>query len=112
MAYNRRSRLITADHARAVADTGGVVGVWPSSGTFHDLQGMAHGFRRMAEVVGVDHVGLGSDFDGAVTTGFDASQLVAVTQALVDRGFSQDEIRKVMGGNALRLIHAGLVPGP
>ncbi|MGO4307242.1 membrane dipeptidase [Cupriavidus sp. RAF12] len=50
-----RGRLISADHARAVAETGGVIGVWPSSSSFHNLQDMAHGFRRMADVVGVDH---------------------------------------------------------
>jgi membrane dipeptidase len=55
-------------------------------------------------------VGLGSDFEGAVTTGFDTSQLIAVTQALVDRGFSHEEIRKVMGGNVLRVIRAGIIP--
>jgi microsomal dipeptidase-like Zn-dependent dipeptidase len=61
-------------------------------------------------LVGVDHVGLGSDFDGAVTTGFDSGMVVAITQALLDRGFSEAEIAKVMGGNVLRVIHAGIVP--
>ena len=45
-----------------------------------------------------------------MTTGFDASQLAAVTQALLDRGFTRAEIAKVMGGNVLRLIRAGIVP--
>ena len=44
-----------------------------------------------------------------MTTGFDTSQLAAVTQALVDRGFTPDEIRKVMGGNVLRVLRAGIV---
>ena len=64
----------------------------------------------MRDLVGIDHVGLGSDFDGSTTTGFDASQVVAVTQALLDAGFSEDDIRKVMGGNVLRVIRAGLAP--
>ena len=54
--------------------------------------------------------GWASDFDGAVTTGFDAGQLAAVTQALIDRGFSEREIAKVMGGNVLRVLRAGIVP--
>jgi microsomal dipeptidase-like Zn-dependent dipeptidase len=62
------------------------------------------------DLVGIDHVGLGSDFDGSTTTGFDASQAAAVTQALLDAGFSEDDIRKVMGGNVLRVIRAGLAP--
>jgi microsomal dipeptidase-like Zn-dependent dipeptidase len=45
-------------------------------------------------------------------TRFDVSQLVQVTQALLDEGFSPDEIRAVMGGNALRVLRAGLVPMP
>ena len=64
------------------------------------------------EVAGIDHVGLGSDFDGAVTTGFDTSQIAAVTQALLDRGFAPADIAKIMGGNVLRVIRAGIVPRP
>lgn len=42
---------------------------------------------HVRDLVGIDHVGLGSDFDGSTTTGFDASQVAAVTQALMDAGF-------------------------
>jgi membrane dipeptidase len=106
-----RSRLITADHARAVADTGGVVGVWPSSGTFHDLQGMAHGFRRMAEVVGVDHVGLGSDMLGFISPPVFRSyeQLPSLGSALLAAGFSQSETEQVLGGNYRRVFEASMV---
>ncbi len=52
-----------------------------------------------------------ADFDGAVTTGWDSSQLIAITGALVDAGLAPEDIRKVMGGNVLRVIRAGLVPG-
>jgi microsomal dipeptidase-like Zn-dependent dipeptidase len=55
-------------------------------------------------------VALGSDYDGATTVRFDTSQLVQVTQALLDEGFTAQEIRAVMGENALRVIRAGLVP--
>jgi len=44
-------------------------------------------------------VGLGSDFGGSTTTGFDASQRAAITNTLIDAGLSEDDIRKVMGGN-------------
>lgn len=71
----------------------------------------ARAIAHVRDLVGIDHVGLGSDFDGAVTTGFDAGQIAAITQALLDRGFSDDEIRKVMGGNVLRVLTAGMVPG-
>jgi membrane dipeptidase len=48
---------------------------------------------------GVRHVALGSDFDGGVTTHFDASGMVLVTQDLLFRGFTEQEIRKIMGEN-------------
>jgi membrane dipeptidase len=84
-----RSRLITADHARAVAQTGGVIGVWPSSGTFDDLDAMAHGIRRMGDVVGVAHVGLGTDMYGFISPPVFRSyeQLPALGAALLAAGF-------------------------
>ena len=53
-------------------------------------------------------MGLGSDFDGSTFAAFDAAGLVQVTQALVDAGFHEDEIGKIMGGNALRLLRQEL----
>ena len=60
-APGRHSRQISPDHARAVAQTGGVVGIWPPASIFPTLDDMVDGFARMVEVVGVDHVGLGTD---------------------------------------------------
>ena len=59
-------------------------------------------------VAGPEHVGLGSDFDGAVTTPFDATGLPQVTQALLDAGMSEDDIARVMGGNVIRLLRQSL----
>ncbi len=105
-----RSRLITADHARAVAQTGGVIGVWPSSGTFHDLDGMAHGFKRMVEVVGVEHVGLGTDMYGFISPPVfrDYDQLPALGAALLSAGFSQKESEMLLGGNYRRVFEASM----
>lgn len=55
-------------------------------------------------------VPVGSDYDGATTVRFDTSQLAQLTQALLDEGFTPDEIRAAMGGNALRVLRAGIVP--
>jgi microsomal dipeptidase-like Zn-dependent dipeptidase len=68
--------------------------------------------KHVRDLVGIQHVALGSDYDGATTVRFDTSQLVQVTQALLDEGFTPDEIRAVMGGNALRVIRAGILPMP
>jgi membrane dipeptidase len=63
---------------------------------------------HVAKTAGVDHVGLGSDFDGvsgATPAGIDsAADLPKITQALLDRGYSADDIRKVLGGNLLRVF--------
>jgi membrane dipeptidase len=105
-----RSRLISADHARAIADTGGVIGVWPSSGSFHDLDGMAHGVRRMADVVGVDHVGLGTDMLGFISPPVfrNYEQLPSLGSALLGAGFSQSETEQILGGNYRRVFEASM----
>jgi membrane dipeptidase len=63
---------------------------------------------HIAKVSGVDHVGLGSDFDGvsgATPAGMDsAADLPKITQALLDRGYSADDVRKILGGNLLRVF--------
>jgi membrane dipeptidase len=63
---------------------------------------------HIAKVAGVDHVGLGSDFDGvsgATPQGMDsAADLPKITQALLDRGYSAEDIKKILGGNILRVF--------
>ena len=63
---------------------------------------------HIAKVAGIDHVGLGSDFDGvsgATPQGMDsAADLPKITQALLDRGYSADDIKKILGGNILRVF--------
>jgi microsomal dipeptidase-like Zn-dependent dipeptidase len=107
------NRNLTDDEIRGIAKTGGVIGIgyWDAAICSNKPEDAAKAIAYVRDLVGIDHVGLGSDFDGAVTTGFDASQVAAITQALLDRGFSDDDIRKVMGGNVLRLLIAGMVPG-
>ncbi|HEY2017487.1 MAG TPA: dipeptidase [Bryobacteraceae bacterium] len=58
------------------------------------------------KLVGADHVGLGSDFDGAdMPEGLeDCSKLPKITQALLDKGYSDSDIRKILGGNTLRVL--------
>jgi len=58
------------------------------------------------KLVGADHVGLGSDFDGAsMPEGMeDASKLPKITEALLRKGYSDDDIRKILGGNLLRVM--------
>lgn len=106
------NRNLTDAEIRGVARTGGVIGIgyWDAAICSTKPEAVAAAITHIRDLVGVDHVGLGSDFDGAVTTAFDASQIAAVTQALIDRGFSDADIAKVMGGNVLRVLRAGIAP--
>ena len=107
------NRNLTDAEIKGVAATGGVVGIgyWDAAVCGTEPANVVRAILHVRDLVGVDHVGLGSDFDGAVTTGFDSSQLIAITQGLLDAGLSADDIRKVMGGNVLRVLRAGIVPG-
>ena len=62
----------------------------------------------ITKLVGVDYVGLGSDFDGSVVTPFDTSELVLLTDEMLRRDFTETEIRKVMGGNLANFMATNL----
>ncbi|WP_321325132.1 dipeptidase [uncultured Parasphingorhabdus sp.] len=106
------NRNLTDAEIRGVAATGGIIGLGYWDGAMCDTNPatVAKAAKHVRDLVGIEHVALGSDFDGAVTTRFDTSGVVQITQALMDAGFSEAEIRAVMGLNALRVIKAGLVP--
>mgnify|MGYP000683924912 FL=1 len=106
------NRNLTDHEVRCVAKTGGIIGIgyWEGAICSTDPRAAAKAMKHVRDLVGIQHVALGSDYDGATTVRFDTSQLAQVTQALMDEGFTPDEIRAVMGENALRVIRAGLVP--
>jgi membrane dipeptidase len=106
------NRNLTDDEIRGIANTGGLIGIgyWKGAICSTSPRDVARSISHVRDLVGIDHVGLGSDFDGSTTTGFDASQVIAVTQALLTIGFSDADIRKVMGGNVLRLLRTGIAP--
>ena len=103
-------RNLTDDQLRALAASGGMIGIgyWDAAVCEPTPAATAKAIRYVRDLVGVDHVGLGSDYDGAVAAGFDTAHVAAVTQALIDAGLSDDDIAKVMGGNALRILSTGL----
>jgi membrane dipeptidase len=103
------TRRILPDHARAIASTGGVIGIWPVAAFFPNIVAYADGFARMVDVVGIDHVGLGTDQMGlpggsAMPSYADLPQLAA---ALRTR-FNADETAKLLGGNYRRVFEASL----
>ncbi len=89
---------------------GGVVGIgyWADVTCDDSPAGVAKTVKAAVDLLGENHVSLGSDFDGSVATAFDTSELAALTQALMDAGLSEAQIRKVMGENMLRVLRARL----
>ncbi|MDR6833135.1 MULTISPECIES: dipeptidase [unclassified Sphingopyxis] len=106
------NRNLSDEQIRGVAATGGLIGIgyWDAAICDTAPASIAKAMKHVRDLVGIQHVALGSDYDGATTVRFDTSKLAQVTQALIDAGFSDDEIRAAMGGNAVRVLRAGLVP--
>ena len=105
-----RSRQISADHARLIAQTGGVIGVWPPGAIYSTMEALAAGMARLADAVGVDHVGIGSDQRGLTgpSTFNRYTQLPDLVRALLAHGFTAAEIGKIVGGNYSRVFVATL----
>jgi membrane dipeptidase len=102
------SRRISPEHARLVASTGGVVGVWASPHSFKSLGEYADSIAFAAEVAGVEHVGFGTDnsgFGAMPAVWDDYRDFPVVVRLLRKRGFSPAEIRKIAGGNYVRVFN-------
>ncbi len=91
---------------KEIAEAGGLIGVgfWDGAVCTPNVETIADAIIYAVDLLGTEHVALGSDFDGSVTTPLDASQLAALTQALMDAGLEDDAIRAVMGENAVRFF--------
>jgi membrane dipeptidase len=93
-------RAISKEHAKLVADTGGVIGAWPS-GFNKSFDEYVDNIKRLVDVVGIDHVGIGTDMSAnfqPVLTNYTQYPLVA--EALKAKGLTSDEVNKIMGENA------------
>ncbi len=98
------ARTITPEHARLVASTGGIIGMWPSA-TNASFDEFVDNTKRLADVVGVDHVALGTDMDGNLRPVLASyGQFRDWTAALAAKGFTADEVAKMAGGNAVRVL--------
>jgi len=93
-----------------IASAGGLVGIgfWEGAVCGPDAGAIARAIRYTADRIGVERVALGSDFDGAVVTPFDAAGIRALVPALASQGFSSSEISAILAGNALRFLTASL----
>jgi membrane dipeptidase len=103
-------RYLTDDELRAIAATGGLVGLWPyryhGRGVRDVPELIAHA-RYVADLVGPEHLTLGSDMNGlpGVMAGYTGeTHLSQLTCALLDAGFDHTEVAQIVGGNALRVL--------
>ena len=104
------NRSLSDEELRAVARTGGLIGIgyWETAVCGRDARAVARAIQYTAGIVGVDHVALGSDFDGATTMPFDVTGIPLITEALIRAGFSDRAIGQIMGGNVERLLSVTL----
>jgi microsomal dipeptidase-like Zn-dependent dipeptidase len=104
------TRNLSDEQLKALSLNGAVIGIgfWDTATCGTDAAAIARAIRHAVTVAGVDHVALGSDFDGAITAPFDTAGVVQITDALLKEGFREDEIRKIMGGNVIRTLQVGL----
>jgi membrane dipeptidase len=100
-----RGRQISRDHARAVAETGGAIGIWHF---FPSLDKYVDGLKEMVEVVGVDHVCIGTDQQVAPGIVQDYSQWVQLVAAMLRGGFTPEDAGKIAGGNYMRVFRAAV----
>ncbi len=103
-------RNISDKLMRGIADSGGVVaiGYWADVTCDASPKGVAGAIKAAVDLLGEDHVSLGSDYDGSIETAFDTSELAALTHELLIQGMSKAQIGKVMGGNMLRVLRTRL----
>ena len=96
-------RQIGRDHARALADAGGSIGIWHF---FPSLDAYVDGLREIVDVVGVDHVSIGTDQQRVPGSLQDYAAFTALVEAMLRAGFKPDEAGQVIGGNYVRIFAA------
>lgn len=106
-------RNLTDEQIRAIARSGGVVQICLYKHFLADtdvatVADAVRHIKHVVELVGVDYVGIGSDFDGGgeIAGATSENQLINITKALIKEGFDDDEISKILGGNLLRVFRS------
>jgi membrane dipeptidase len=104
------ARNMSDGHLAGIAATGGLVGIgfWETAAGGPQPADIARSIAYAVDRIGVDHVALGSDWDGAVPVPFDAANVARLTDALLAAGLDEAAIRAVMGENVLRLLATAL----
>jgi membrane dipeptidase len=105
-ALEEGDRHLTDDEIRAIASKGGLIGIWPSGSTLPKMEDMVRHIDHVKQLVGIDHVSIGSDLRGmsSYTEGFgEEANFLSIADALIKSGYTNDDVGKVMGGNFMRV---------
>jgi microsomal dipeptidase-like Zn-dependent dipeptidase len=105
-----QARNLDDDLMKRIGAKGGIVGIGYWDGAVCDFTplGVVKSIRYAIDLMGIDQVALGSDYDGTTEVLFDTSELAILTQTMIDEGFTESEVRKVMGDNVKRFMLATL----
>ena len=100
------NRNLSDDQIKRIAAHGGLIGLgfWQYATCGADIAAIVKSIRYAVKVAGIEHVALGSDWDGYVATPIDAAGMGAITAALQQAGFDEVAIRNVMGENVVRFL--------
>ena len=90
----------------AFAEHGGLLGIgfWDAAVCDASPAGVVRAIRYAIDTLGVEHVALGSDYDGATAVTFDVGEIAVLTEEMLQQGFTEAEVRLVMGGNVRRFL--------
>lgn len=99
-------RNLTDNQIRRIAEGGGLIGIgyWAAAVCDPSPESIVSAMRYTADLAGVEHVALGSDYDGSTMVPFDTSELAILTQQLMQVGFSDEDVRKMMGQNTIDFL--------
>ena len=86
------------------------IGLWETAVCGTDAEATARAIKYVADMIGVDKVALGSDFDGATTSSYDINGFPVLVNELIKKGFTREDIGKIMGGNIRNFMLANLPP--
>ena len=104
--FTDHDRAVTDDQIRAISASGGIIGIWPHGRHLRDVAEMVDYMEHVIKIGGIDHVGIGSDLRGISTyvKGFDeAANFHAIAAEFLARGYNDEDVGKIMGGNFFRL---------
>jgi len=99
-------RNLSDKHLQEIAKRGGIIGIalFPGAVGNEGIPGIVKAMKYTSELVGVEHVALGSDFDGSVTTPFDITGFGILVDEMLKQGFFESDIKAIMGENVKRFL--------